>query len=151
MKSKLLIMTVVLACVSLAIAEDGTPDKLQTKTQLRNRLQICDPGLENDCNKLKECLPEEVQDAVQDMTRTREQYQQQLRDKQKDLAECSSEERDQLRERLREQLKDEACDREQLRLRLQEMRECVPTHEEVMDQAREQVEDQTQDRRRGEV
>lgn len=141
MKTKLIIATVaVLACTGIAMAEsDGDGDgPIKDKKQLREQLKDCDPALEQDCTKLKECLPEEVQEAVKDMTQARKQYQQQLLEKKKQGAgDCTSEECDQLRERLREQLEEQVCDRQQLRERLQEMRECL--QEEVAEQTQEQV------------
>ena len=58
---------------------------------------------------------------------------------------CTEQDREQLRTQLREAVKDQTRDREQLRERLQVMRESLPSHEQVMEQAREQV--QARDRR----
>ena len=69
----------------------------------------------------------------------RERYQQQLQEKKKELAASTAEERERLREQLRALIKEQARDREQLRERLQALRESVPSHEQLMEQAREQI------------
>jgi len=133
MKIKMLITTVVtLACACTVMAAGDGP--IQERKQVRDQLKICTPDLEQD-----QCLPEEVKEAVKDMTQAREKYQQQL----KDTTDCAAEDCEQLRVRLREQIKDQTCDREQLRERLQEMRDCLPTHDELMEQAKEQTRDCT--------
>ncbi len=147
MKSKMLIVTLAtLTCASIAFAAGDGDGALQTKDQTRDRIQACDATLEKEGCKAQDALPAEVKDCVKEMAQTREQYQDQLRDQQKDAATCSEEDREQLRERARDQFKDQACDRDQLRDRLCELRECVPTHDEVMEQAKEQ----TREQRRGE-
>ena len=47
--------------------------------------------------------------------------------------------RDQLRTQLRDAVKDQALDRVQLRDRLQTLRESLPSHDQLVAQAREQV------------
>ena len=76
---------------------------------------------------------------MKEMTQAREKYQQQLRDKQREVAACTDQERTRLREQLRDQIKDQARDRDQIRERLRELRECLPSHQDLMDQAREQT------------
>ena len=149
MKTRMIAMTMaVLACATgVAMANQSTnapagdgPKGVQQ--QDRDRLQACSPDLEQNRTRLQQCLPAEVNEAVQDMIQARERHQQQLREKQKEVAACTDQERDQLREQLREQIKDQARDREQIRDRLQELRQCLPSHQELMEQAREQTRDQ---------
>ena len=147
MKIRMLVMTVVVFACSLSMvraASEGSsgpsgdgPQGVQQHD--RDQIQSCDPDLEQDRTRLRDCLPDEVQQAVDDMTEAREQYQAKAREQKQDAADCTEEEREQLREQLREQMKEQAQDREQIRERLQELRDCLPSHEEVMDQAREQV------------
>ena len=154
MRSKTLCLSLIaLACtVGAALAQTNTcpgpvgdgPQGIQQ--QDRDQLQSCDPDLDQDRTRLRACLPEEVQQAVDDMSETREQYQTMVQERKKEATECTEEEREQLREQLRDQLKEQAQDREQIRERLQELRECLPSHQQLMDQAREQV----QHTRRGE-
>ena len=149
MKTKLLITTVVtLACACTVMAEDGNSagsgsegDQLRIgdQQQIRDQLETCNPDLEQKQTRLRECLPEEVKAAIEEMTQARKKHQQQLREKQKAATECAAEDREQLREQLREQIKEQAQAREQLRERLREMRECLPTHDELMEQAKEQA------------
>lgn len=161
MRSKIIIVTITsLACAAGVALGQGTngsngsngsspggsgPQGIQQHDC--DRLQTCSPDLEQDRTRLRQCLPAQVKDAVKDMTQAREQYQKQLREKQKELVSCTDQERAQLREKLRDQIKDQARDREQLRERLRELRECLPSHQELMEQAREQVREQV---RRGE-
>ena len=143
MKTKLLITTVVtLACACAVMAEGGNSAGSGSEgdqQQIRDQLQTCNPDLEQKQTRLRECLPEEVKAAIEEMTQARKKHQQQLREKQKEATECAAEDREQLRERLREQIKEQAQAREQLRERLREMRECLPSHDELMEQAQEQV------------
>ena len=131
---------VVLACVT-AVAQGADPKGDQIQQRDRDQLQTCSPALDQDRTRtrLQDCLPECVQDGVKEMKQTREQYQEQLRDKIKEQKACTEQDREQLRTQLREAVKDQTRDREQLRERLQAMRESVPSHDQLMDQAREQV------------
>lgn len=137
---------VVLACVT-AVAQGTGPQGDQIKQQDRDQLQTCDPALDQDRTRtrLQDCLPECVKDGVKDMKQAREQYQQQLQDKIKEQKDCTAQDREQLRDQLRTAIKDQVRDREQLRDRLQTLRESVPSHDQLMEQAREQV--QARDRR----
>ncbi len=134
----------VLACVT-ALAEGtngpsgGGPQGDQVQKQGQDRLQTSSPDLDQKRGRLHESLPGTVQQAVQDMKTAREQYQQQLQEKQKELTASTSEERERLREQLRAVIQEQARDREQLRERLQALREAVPSHEQLVEQAREQV------------
>jgi hypothetical protein len=138
MKTKTVVVTLIaLACASTVMAKGDNPvgdGPVKDQKQVRDQLQTCTPDLEKDCTRLKECLPEEVQEAVKDMTQERLKYQEQLKEKQKVAAACTDEQRAQLREKLRDQ---QVQERAQLRERLQLMRECLPTHDEVMEQAKE--------------
>jgi predicted RNase H-like nuclease (RuvC/YqgF family) len=143
-------MGLVLTCVT-AVAE-GTngpsrddPQGDPGQQRVQDRLQTSSPALDQERTRLQECLPGTVQDAVKDMKKSREQYQQRLQEKKKELAASTDQERELLREQLRAAIKDQARDREQLRERLQALRESVPSHEQLMEQAREQV--QQHDRR----
>jgi len=148
MTIKMLIVTVAtLACAAgVAVAQTGpgtegggSGDQIHQRD--RDQLQTCSPDLEQDRTRLRQCLPTEVTDAVQQMSQERVKYQQQLQKQEKQVAACTDQERDQLRDQLREQIKDQAQERDQLRERLQELRECLPTHQELMEQAREQTRD----------
>jgi hypothetical protein len=138
MKTKTVVTTLIaLACACTVMAKGDNPaGDGPVKDQIKDQLQTCTPDLEKDCTRLKECLPEEVQEAVKDMTQERLKYQEQLKEKQKVAAACTDEQRAQLREKLRDQ---QVQERAQLRERLQVMRECLPTHDEVMEQAKEQI------------
>jgi predicted RNase H-like nuclease (RuvC/YqgF family) len=137
-----LVMGVALACVT-AVAQGGGGDPKGDQIQQRDRdqLQTCSPTLDQDRTRtrLQDGLPGCVQDAVKEMKQTREQYQEQLRDKIKEQKACTEQDRQQLRTQLREAIKDQVRDREQLRERLQALRESVPSHDQLMEQAREQV------------
>lgn len=131
-----------LACAAgVAMAQGaGAIDSQAIQQRDRDRLLTCSPTLD-------QTLPTEVMQAVKDMTQTRDQYQQQLRDQQQDLAACTDEQRSLLRDQLCDQLKDQTRDRDQLRDRLKELRDCVASHQALMDQAGELTRDQS---RRGE-
>ncbi len=138
-----------MACVTAGAqgtSGDGKGDQIQLRDQ--DHLQTCSPTLDQDQTRtrLKDCLPECVQDGVKDMKQTRELYQQQLRDTIKEQKACTELDRAQLRTQLRDAVKDQTRDRDQLRERLQTLRENVPSHDQLVTQAREQV----QDARRGE-
>ena len=141
-------MGVVLACFTAgAQGTGGGPQGVQIQQQDRDQLQTCSPTLDQvrTRTRLQDRLPECVQDGIKDMKQTREQYQQQLRDKIKEQKACTEQDREQLREQLRTAIKDQVRDREQLRERLQTLRESMPSHDQLMEQAREQV--QARDRR----
>ena len=143
-----LVMGVALTCVTaVAQGTGGGPQGDQIQQRDRDKLQTCSPTLDQDRTRtrLQDRLPECVQDGIKDMKQTREQYQQQLRDKIKEQKACTEQDRQQLRDQLRTAIKDQVRDREQLRERLQTLRESVPSHDELMAQAREQV--QARDRR----
>ena len=132
-----------LACFT-AVAQtngpgDGDPkgDRIQQRTQ--DQLQTSSPDLEQKRTRMHQALPGTVQQAVQDMKKAREQYQQRLQEKKKELTASTDEERERLREQLRAVIQEQARDREQLRERLQALREQLPTHEQLMEQAREQI------------
>ena len=110
----------------------------QIQQRDQDRLQTSSPELDQKKTRLQECLPGTVQEAVQDMKKAREQYQQQLQDKKKVLTACTDQERERLREQLRATLKDQAQDREQMRERLQALRDSLPSHDQLMEQGREQ-------------
>jgi len=140
MRNKVVTVTMMsLACVAgVAMAQgSGASGSQATQQQNRDRLLTCSPTLDQD-----QTLPVEVMQAVKDMTQARDQYQQQLRDQQQPLATCTDEQRSLLRDRLRDQIKDQARDRDQLRDRLKELRDSVVSHQELMDQAREQTRNQ---------
>ena len=103
-----------------------------------DRLQTSSPELDQKRGRMHESLPGSVQQAVQDMKKAREQYQQRLQEKKKELTASTSEERDRIREQLRVVIQEQARDREQLRERLQALREQLPSHQQLMEQAREQ-------------
>jgi hypothetical protein len=141
-------MGVALTCVTaVAQGTGGGPQGDQIQQRDRDKLQTCSPTLDQDRTRtrLQDRLPECVQDGVKDMKQAREQYQQQLRDKIKEQKACTEQDRQQLRDQLRMAIKDQVRDREQLRERLQTLRESVPSHDQLMEQAREQV--QARDRR----
>jgi hypothetical protein len=137
-------MGVVLTCVTaMAQGTGGTTKGDQIQQRDRDQLQTCDPTLDQDRTRtrLQDRLPECVQAAAKDMKQTREQYQEQLRDKVKEQKACTEQDRDQLRTQLRDAVKDQTRDRDQLRDRLQAVRDSVPTHDQIVEQAREQVQD----------
>jgi len=143
-----LVMGLALTCVTaIAQGTGGGPQGDQIQQRDRDQLQTCSPTLDQDRTRtrLQDRLPTCVQDGIKDMKQTREQYQQQLRDKIKEQKACTQQDREQLREQLRTAIKDQVRDREQLRERLQTLRESVPSHDQLMEQAREQV--QARDRR----
>jgi len=113
--------------------------------QQRDQLQTSSPDLDQKRTRLHDCLPGSVQEAVQDMKKAREQYQQQLEEKKKVLTASTDQDRERLRDQLRATIEDQARDREQLRERLQALRESLPSHQQLMEQAREQI--QQHDRR----
>ena len=117
----------------------------QIQQRDQDQLQTSSPELDQKRTRLQECLPGTVQEAVQDMKKAREQYQQQLQDKKKVLTACTDQDRERLREQLRATIQDQTRDREQMRERLQALRESLPSHQQLMEQAREQV--QQRDRR----
>jgi len=140
MRNKVFTVTMLsLACMAgVAMAQGAGAFGSQSIQQRdRDRLLTCSPTLDQD-----QTLPVEVMQAVKDMTQARDQYQQQLRDQQQNLATCTDEQRSLLRDQLRDQIKDQARDRDQLRDRLKELRDSVVSHQELMDQAREQTRDQ---------
>jgi predicted RNase H-like nuclease (RuvC/YqgF family) len=135
-------MGVALTCIAaMAQGTGGGPQGDQIQQQDRDQLQTCSPMLDQDRTRtrLQDRLPECVQDGVKDMKQTREQYQQQLRDQIKEQKACTAQDREQMRTQLRDAVKDQTRDREQLRDRLQTLRESVPSHDQLMAQAREQV------------
>jgi len=136
-----LIVSVALSVVCSATAQQGTPGGVGQQDRDRDRLQTCSPTMDQDRTRAHECLPDQLKEGVKEMKQAQEQYQQQLRDKKKELTACTDQERQQLRDQLRDAIKEQAQDRAQLRERLQELRECVPTHEQVMEQARERARD----------
>ena len=135
-----LAMGLVVACFT-AVAEGtngpsgGVPQGDKVQQQSQDRLQTSSPVLD----QKHESLPGTMQQAVQDMKKAREQYQQQLQAKKKELSASTSEERERLREQLRAVIQEQARDREQLRERLQALREELPSHQQLMEQAREQT------------
>lgn len=145
MKTNKLIITLIAALsygtVGALAQGGGKGDLDQTRDQLRtqDRLQDCSPILERDRTRLHQSLPAEVNQAVQDMKKAREQYQQQKREQTKAVAGVTDQERERLRDQLRDMVKEQVRDRAQLRERLQELRECLPSHQELMAQAREQT------------
>jgi uncharacterized coiled-coil DUF342 family protein len=129
MQNKLIKATMVsLACAAgVAMAQGvGAIDSQAVRQRDRDRLLTCSPTLD-------QTLPAEVVLAAKDMARS----QQQLRDQQQDLAACTDEQRSLLRDQLCDQIKDQTRDRDQLRDRLKELRDCVATHQSLMDQAGE--------------
>ena len=139
-----LAMGLVLATVT-AVAEGtngpsgGNTQGEKSQKRDQDRLQTSSPDLEQKRTRLHESVPGTVQQAVQDMKQAREQYQQQLQEKRKELTASTEEERQRLREQLRAVIVEQARDREQLRERLQALRESVPSHQQLMEQAREQI------------
>lgn len=135
-----LVMGVVLASVTAVAQSTNGPgpqgDKVQQQSQ--DRLQTSSPDLDQKRSRMHESLPGTVQQAVQDMKKAREQYQQRLQEKKKEMTASTSEERERLREQLRAVIQEQARDREQLRERLQALREELPSHQQLMEQAREQ-------------
>jgi Spy/CpxP family protein refolding chaperone len=113
----------------------------------RDRLQEMTPDLDQQRTRAYQTLPTDVKKAVQDMKQAREQYQQEKRELKKEMVGATDQERERLREQLKECVKDQVRDREQIRERLREMRECLPSHQELMEQARERTRDRD---RRGE-
>ena len=111
----------------------------QTQKQDQGRLQASGSALEQKGTRLQESLPGTVQQAVQEMQQAREKYQQQMQEKRKELVASTDEERQRLREQLRAVVMEQARDREQLRERLQTLRESLPSHQQLIEQAREQV------------
>lgn len=138
-----LVMGLVLASVT-AVAQStngpsgGGPQGDKVQQQSQDRLQTSSPDLDQKHSRMHESLPGTVQQAVQDMKKAREQYQQRLQEKKKELTASTSEERERLREQLRAVIQEQARDREQLRERLQALREQLPSHQQLMEQAREQ-------------
>jgi len=132
---------------ALAQGSGGPGDPQGDQIQQRDRLQTCSPELDQERTRLHQGLPADVQKAVQEMKQAREQYQQKLREKKKELSSCTEQERAQIREQLREMIKDQVRAREQLRERLRAMRDAVPTHQQVMEEAKERVRERD---RRGE-
>ena len=121
------------------------PQGDQNQQRDQDRLQTSSPELDQKRTRLHECLPGTVQEAVQDMKKAREQYEQQLQEKKKVLTASTDQDRERLRDQLRATIQDQLRDREQLRERLQALRESLPSHQQLMEQAREQI--QQHDRR----
>lgn len=118
----------------------GTAQGDQTRQRDQDKVQDCTTAdMERDQSRLRQQLPADVNAAVREMKQAREKYTAQKRELKKALAGCTDAERQQLRDQLREIAKEQARDREQLRDRLQELRESVPTHRELMEQARERA------------
>ena len=140
----LVAMGLALACVT-AVAQStngpagGGPQGDQIQQRDQDQLQTSSPDLDQKRTRLQRSLPGNVQQAVQDMKKAREQYQQRLQAKKKELTASTDEERGRLRAQLRAVIEEQARDREQLRERLQALRESVPSHQQLMEQAREQV------------
>lgn len=131
-----------MTCITtIAQGTGGGPQGDQIQQRDRDQLQTCSPTLDQDRTRtrLQDRLPDCVQAAVKDMKQTRAQYQDQLRDQVKEQKACTAQDRDQLRTQLRDVVKDQTRDREQLRDRLRTLRESVPSHDQLMAQAREQV------------
>ena len=132
-----------LACVTATAQTNGPrggdPKDDQMQQRKQDQLQISSPDLEQERTRMHQALPGTVQQAVQDMTQAREQYQQRLQEKKKELTASTEEERARLREQLRAVIQEQARDREQLRERLQALREAVPSHQQLLEQAREQI------------
>jgi len=127
-------------CVTaVAQGTNGTGGGDQVRQRDQDRLQTSSPDLDQSRTRMHDALPGTVQQAVQDMKQAREQYQQQLQEKKKELTASTEEERARLREQLRAVIQEQARDREQLRERLQALREAVPSHQQLMEQAREQI------------
>lgn len=132
---------------ALAQGTGGSQQGDLLKQRDRDQLQTCSPTLDQDRTRtrLQDRLADCVQDKLKDMKQTREQYQQQIRDAIKEKKACTEQDRVQLRDQLRTAIKDQIRDREQLRDRLQAIRDSLPSHDQLMEQAREQV--QARDRR----
>lgn len=133
-----------LVCVTAAAQSTNSPGGGnspgdQAKQRSQDRMQTSSPKLEQKRTRLSQSLPGSVQQAVQDMKQARERYQQQLQDKKKELTASTMEERERLREQLRAIVTEQTRDREQLRERLQTLRESLPSHTQLLEQAREQV------------
>ena len=140
----LAVLGLALACVRAEAEGTNRPSGGGTqgdKTQQRNQdqLQTSSSDLDQKHTRLHESLPGTVQQAVQDMQKERERYQQELQRKKKEMTVSTDEERERLRERLRAVIREQARDREQLRERLQALRETIPTHDQLIEQAREQL------------
>lgn len=149
MKTRLLVTTLsILAIAGTSMAAKGDGEGTgagvpkQDKVQQRDQLQTCSPELEKDCTQLKEGLPAEVKDGVQDMTQAREAYEKKQQEMKQELANCTDAEREALRLQLKDELEET---RLQQRTRLRQMRECLP---EELKEAADQAKEQTQ--RRGE-
>ncbi len=135
-----------LVLVSAAAVGQSTNGSAVGKTQAtpaqqrpQDRLQTSSPEIEQKRTRIGQSLPPTVQQAVQDMKQARERYQQQLQEKKKELTASTAEERERLREQLRAIVTEQTRDREQLRERLQALREALPGHDQLLEQAREQV------------
>lgn len=145
------VMGLVLASITAVAESTNGPSgggaqsgPLQKRSQ--DQLQTTGATLDQKRTRLHDSLPGTVQQAVQDMKQARERYQQQLQEKRKELTASTDEQRERLREQLRAVVQEQARDREQLRERLQALRDSLPSHQQLMEQAREQVQ---QHERRG--
>lgn len=136
-------MGLMLACVTASAQTNGPGggdpkgDQMQERDQ--DRLQTSSPDLEQKRTRMHQALPGTLQQAVQDMKQARDQYQQRLQEKKKELTASTEEERARLREQLRAVILEQARDREQLRERLQALRDTLPSHQQLLEQAREQI------------
>jgi hypothetical protein len=158
MKTNKLIITVALSVIAItgnALAQNtaggnGTSPSQgdQIKQRDQDRIQDCTTAdLEKTQSRLRQQMPADVSTAVQEMKQAREQYTDQKRELKRTLTGTTEMDRQQLRDQLRQVAKDQTRDREQLRDRLQELQASVPTHQDLMTQARERKSDRA---RRGE-
>ena len=142
-----LLAALTMTCGASTLLAQGTPPGNGSGSpggdtiRQRDQLQECAPDLDQQRTRAYQNLPADVQKALQDMKQARERYQQQKRELKKEMIGATDVERDRLREQLRECVQDQLRDREQLRDRLREMRDCLPNHQELIEQARERVRD----------
>lgn len=120
-------ITLLSLSAGFAMAGENTPVQLKPTPESIKQTQstLSNPELKNN-----QTIPTEVTSAMDEMSEARAKYQ-----KTQEKALATEKEKDELRDKLAEQ----ANERERMREQLQIMRNRLPEHEQVIEQAREQA------------
>jgi len=117
----------------------------RTQTQTETRLQDAAPeGLD------REQVNQRIQDRLQEFERKRTEYLKRVQEQQRDIKGANEDQRERIRQRIREQRQDwirlAQAIRDRARTRLQEMKDALPSHQEMLEQARERAREQVRER-----
>jgi hypothetical protein len=117
----------------------------RTQTQTDTLLQSAAPeGLD------REQLTLTIRDRIRAFEEKREDYLNRLREQKRDIKGADEEQREQIRQKVREQRREwlrlAQQIRDRARTRLQEMKDALPSHRELLEQARERAREQVRER-----